>query len=210
MSVIPLLSSSLGLRDESANMALAQQIVAKEDVQAIKELVENLFGKKQDIASDCIKVLYEAGHERPDLLVGYHKEFISLLQHKNNRLSWGAMTALHCIAKCEPVTIYSHLNVIVAAADSGSVITRDHAVGILITLCRTKKYLEVCMALLLEQLRKCPTNQLPAYAENALPIVTGEYREVFSKTLTNRIHEIEKDSKRKRVEKVLAKLAKAK
>ncbi|MSQ79396.1 MAG: hypothetical protein EXR21_06945 [Flavobacteriaceae bacterium] len=106
MSVIPLLASSLGLRDGSANSALAKQKAAKKDAKAIKELVENLFGKKQDIASDCIKVLYEAGYEKPALLVGYHNEFISLLQHKNNRLASGAMIALHCISKLEPESIY--------------------------------------------------------------------------------------------------------
>ncbi len=66
------------------------------------------------------------------------------------------------------------------------------------------------MALLLDQLGKCPTNQLPAYAENTQSIVAAEYREIFARTLTNRLHEIDKDSKRKRVEMVLVRLAKAK
>ena len=44
------------------------------------------------------------------------------------------------------------------------------------------------------------------YAENTLPVVNEKYKAVFIKTLTSRLNDFEKETKRKRVEKVLNKL----
>lgn len=46
------------------------------------------------------------------------------------------------------------------------------------------------------------------YAENALPIINEQNKAVFKATLTKRIGEVDKESKRKRIEKVLKKLGK--
>ena len=46
------------------------------------------------------------------------------------------------------------------------------------------------------------------YAENALPVINDKTKAVFIATLTSRPSEIEKDSKRIRVEKVIKKLSK--
>jgi len=54
-------------------------------------------------------------------------------------------------------------------------------------------------------LMTCPTNQLPMYAENTLPIITEENKSTFIKTLNSRLGEIEKDTKRQRVDKVIKK-----
>lgn len=58
-----------------------------------------------------------------------------------------------------------------------------------------------------EQLKKCPTNQLPMYAENAIAIVNDNNKALFIKTLSSRLSDIEKDTKRKRVEKLIKKLS---
>ena len=88
MSVISKLASSLDRRDEVPNQELAKQIATKKDKKAVQELVENLNNKSKDIQNDCIKVLYEIGEINPALVADYAKEFISLLDHKNNRLQW--------------------------------------------------------------------------------------------------------------------------
>ena len=207
MSVISKLSSSLNRKDEVPNQELARQISNSGDKKAIEELVENLSSKDSKIQSDCIKVLYEIGEHKATLIAGYDKEFLALLENKNNRLVWGAMTALDCITSINPKEIYKTLPKILAAAGKGSVITKDHAVNILIKLAASKNFADNSLTLLLEQLKTCATNQLPMYAENATGIITDKYKKDFIKVLTSRLGDIEKESKQKRVQKVIKKLS---
>jgi hypothetical protein len=206
MIVLNKLASALDRRDEVLNQELAQQIIQQKDKNAVKELVENLSNKDKNVQSDCIKVLYEIGEHLPVLIAEYDKAFIALLENKNNRLVWGAMTALDSITTLNPEGIYKNLAKILAAADKGSVITKDHGVNILIKLAAEKKYAGNALLLLLEQMKNCPTNQLPMYAENALPVIGNDYKKNFVKVLASRLSEIEKESKQRRVEKVIKKL----
>ena len=206
MSVISKLASSLNRKDEVPNQELAQQIIKSNNKKAIKELVENLSNKDTKIQSDCIKVLYEIGEQEATLIAEYDKEFLALLENKNNRLVWGAMTALDCIASINPETIYKNLGKILIAADKGSVITKDHGVNILIKLAANKNFTNKALTLLLDQLKTCATNQLPMYAENATTVITDTYKKDFLKVLTSRLGDIEKESKQKRVQKVIKKL----
>lgn len=206
MSIINKLASSLNRRDALPNQELAKQIAAKKDKNAVQELIDNLSNKSKDIQNDCIKVLYEIGEINPSLIAPYAKEFISMLGHKNNRLQWGAMTALGSITTENPKLIYAALPKIIAAAEKGSVITKDHAVNILIKLCTLKQYAGSSFVLLKEQLLNSPVNQLPMYAEKALSIINDKNKIPFIKVLKSRLDDIEQDSKRKRVEKVISKL----
>src|SRR3954471_17872352 len=106
MSIINQLSTSLHRRDESPNQELAKKVVKSNDSKAVKELVENLRHKDKNIQGDCIKVLYEIGVERPDMIANHLNEFAALLESKNNRLVWGAMTALDYITQQAPEAIY--------------------------------------------------------------------------------------------------------
>jgi hypothetical protein len=206
MTIIDQLASSLDRRDEVPNQGLAKKIISTSDKKAVKELIDNLDNKNKNIQSDCIKVLYEIGEKKPSLISEYAKNFIALLNHKNNRLQWGAMTALDSITLENPKMIYSSFARIVSASDNGSVITKDHTVNILIKLSSLKQYADDAFSLLIELLLTCPTNQLPMYAENAIPVVCKKNKKLFIKTLNSRLDEIEKETKRKRVEKVIKKL----
>ncbi len=208
MSILPFLATSLGRRDEVPNQELAKQIVNNNDAKAVKELIQLLHGKDKAIQSDCIKVIYEIGMLHPKLVVPYSDELIALLDTKNNRMQWGVMIALDTITSDNPKGIYGALAKIINIADKGSVITNDHCVGILIQLCAVKEYEEDVFWLLNERLLKSPTNQLPKYAEQSLPIISDKNRTVFIKTLLSRLPEIEKETKRLRVEKVLKKVTK--
>lgn len=207
MTIIDKLATSLNRKDEGPNQELAKHIANRDDKSAVKELVQNLYNSDKNIQSDCIKVLYEIGELKPSLVAEYSKEFLALLEHRNNRLVWGAMTALDAITLENPEAIYSTLAKIVDFADKGSVITRDHAVNILIKLCSVKQYADHAFALLIEQLNSCPTNQLPMYAEKAFSIVSDKNKALFIETLFSRLDDIEKDTKRKRVEKLIKKLS---
>ncbi|WP_083682278.1 hypothetical protein [Paenibacillus sp. FSL A5-0031] len=207
MTIIDKLASSLNRKDEGPNQELAKYIADRDDKGAVIELVDNLHNNDKNIQSDCIKVLYEIGDLRPSLIAEYCKEFVTLLDHGNNRLVWGAMTALDAITLENPEVIYLALEKIVDITDKGSVITKDHGVSILIKLCSLKPYADHAFTLLIEQLKKCPTNQLPMYAENAIAIVNDNNKALFIKTLSSRLGDIEKDTKRKRVEKLIKKLS---
>jgi hypothetical protein len=208
MTIISKLASSLGRRDEVPNQELARQIVKSKDAKAVRELADNLANKDKNIQSDCIKVLYEIGAQQPELIADYEKVFLALLESRNNRLVWGAMIALDYIASLNPARIHKNLAKILTASDNGSVITKDHAVSILIKLAGDKRYANDALALLLDQLRSCATNQLPMYADNALRAIPDRSKQSFIKVLTVRLGDLEKESQRKRVEKVIAKLSK--
>lgn len=207
MAVIDQLASALDRRDEVPNQELALVIVDKNNFGAVKELVENLNNKSRDIQNDCIKVLYEIGERKPAMIAAYAKDFVALLEHKNNRLQWGAMTALNTITPENPKVVYAALGKIIAAAENGSVITKDYCVNILIQLCSHKQYAADAFSLFIEQLLVSPTNQLPMYAEKAIPVITDTNKKLFIKTLSSRLDDIEKDTKRKRVEKVIKKFS---
>lgn len=206
MTVLNKLATTLERRDEEPNIELAIQISEENDSSGIKELVENLSNKSKDIQNDCIKVLYEIGERKPALLIEYSDEFIKLLSHKNNRLQWGAMSALSSIVLEIPQTIFTALPTIISAGEKGSVITKDQVVNILIKLCSIVEYKERAFEYLIQQLQTRPTNQLPMYAERAMPIIDQQNKQMFIMTLKARLVEIEKETKRKRVEKVIKKL----
>jgi len=107
MTVINKLACSLKRRDETPNVKLAKKIVGEKDKGAIKELVNNLSNKNKNIQSDCIKVLYETGKLKPELISSYAEQFINLLDSKNNRLQWGAMIAIDTIVLENPEIIFS-------------------------------------------------------------------------------------------------------
>lgn len=202
--VIDFLSSTLGKKDESANIELAKLIVSEDDNVAIKELFQLLQGKNKKTQHDCIKVLYEIGAISPNMVASYYLDFISLLKSKDNRIQWGAMTALDSILLVKHEAIFPILPQLIAIAEQGSVITMDKCIAILI------KYLSLAhydvFHLLHELLLKCPPNQLPMYAEQAQAFIPQQYKTELSKTLSNRLDDIEKESKKARIRKVIKKL----
>lgn len=208
MSVLDKLATALGRRDEVPNQELARKIISKRDTAAVQELIDNLNHQNRGIQGDCIKTLYEIGAANPDLIAKYYKEFGKLLESKNNRLMWGGMIALDAITLKEPKGVHGLLSKILNAADnSGSVIARDHAVGILAKLATRKPYRRDCVTLLLEQLMSCPDNQFPMYVEMSAPVIDAESREKFRKAIEKRAFGLERDSAKKRVAKVLKQLA---
>jgi len=205
LPVLNRLATTTGRTDDAPNKKLAVELVASRDGKAIKELVDNLSNKDKGIQSDCIKVLYEIGERDPELIATYHEEFGRLLASKNNRLVWGAMTALDSIAAVKPKEVHGLLPQIIEKANTGSVITRDHAVGILAKLASLKEYSSTCLPLLLDQLRRCPNNQFPMYTETSASVIGQTNRAEFVDLMRERLTKLEKESQRRRVQKVLSK-----
>lgn len=207
MSILSELSSTQGRKDEVPNQELAQKIANNGDTDAIQELIDNLSNKSKGIQNDCIKVLYEIGECEPGLISTYSDTFLELLNSKNNRLQWGGMTALACITPVVPGRIHSFIPSILDAAEKGSVITRDQAIHILIALASISDYTEDMLSLLAEQLLSCPVNQLAMYAERIQPVINESNKERFITILQERYYGLEKESRKKRIAKVIKKLS---
>jgi Vesicle coat complex COPI, gamma subunit len=208
MSIIDKLATATGNRNEEPNIVLAKEIAASNNAEAVQELVSLFTHKNKQIQSDSIKTLYELAALKPEMVAPYHKEITALLSSKNNRLVWGAMTALDAIASTVPEEIYKRLDEILDVADKRSVITKDHAIGILVKLAGVKKYTNGCIAKLLHILTHSAGNQFAMYSENIAPVIPQQDKTVFMEILQNRIPLLEKESQQKRVQKLLKKLAK--
>ena len=205
-SIIDQLASSLGQRDEQPNIALAMKIAKSGNEEQLAELFTLLAGKKPALRNDAIKVIYEIGERKPEMISKHVRDFISLLEHKDNRMKWGAMSALSSICKTQPKLLVPFIVNVVTAMDEGSVITRDHGIYILSYIAALPKHHNDCMELLLEQLEKAPINQLPMYAEKTAEVVTTPFAKRMLATLKARTDVMEIPSKAKRIEKVIKQL----
>ncbi len=208
MNVTSLLASSLGQTDEQPNIALAEAIVADKNANGVRELVDLLNGKDKALKSDALKALYEVGERAPEMIAPFISQFKNLLTSPDNRMVWGAMCAIDAIAGAKPEAAYMMLPQIMGAVDRGTVITRDHAVRVLVKLATEERFAKTVLPLLLEQLRTAPVNQLPMYAELVGPAVANKNAQAVSAILEARLVGVEQPAKRKRIEKVLKWLAK--
>ena len=191
MPVLDRLSSSLGRRDEVSNQELAHDLATRGDEAGIREVAENLWNKDKKIQADCIKVLYEVGSMEPKLIAGYTDDFVKLLRSKNNRLVWGAMTALAEVAKVDPDSIFSHLDEIKKAKETGSVITVDNAITTLAcTASANNEYNKAIFPYLLNHLSNCRPKEVPQHAERILPAVNSSNKDDFIKILEKRTEDL--------------------
>jgi hypothetical protein len=191
MSVLHKLASLQNRRDEVPNQELARDLTAKKDKTGIREIAENLWNKDKNIQADCIKVLYEIGALEPKLIAEYAEDFVKCLKSKNNRLVWGAMTALGAVAKTRPETVFKNLDQIKKAKEAGSVITVDHAISTLaITASANKKYAEVIFPYLLKHLSTCRPKEVPQHSERTFPAVNSSNKNEFIKILEKRVEDL--------------------
>lgn len=191
MSVIDRLAHSLGRRDEVPNQELARDLAAKKDKKGIREIAENLWNRDKNIQADCIKVLYEVGLIEPKLIADYAEDFVKLLKSRNNRLIWGGMTALAEVAKANPDAVFTHLDAIKKAKETGSVITVDNAISTLAyTAAGNKKYNEAIFPYLLKHLSSCRPKEVPQHSEKSMPAVNSSNKVDFIKVLEKRMEDL--------------------
>jgi len=189
--MIELLATSLGRNDEAPNIELAELISERGDADGVAEIVSGLKGKDKGIAADCIKVLYEIGYRRPELISMYAEDFAVLLESKNNRLAWGGMTALGTIADLVPDDVHTHIAKIKKAYENGSVITVDNSISVFAKLCKSdKRYMDELFPILIDHLKRCRTREVPQHAERMLVCIDGGNRDVFLETIKEREKEM--------------------
>jgi hypothetical protein len=185
MTVLDKLAISLGQRSEVPNQKLARVLVAKNDSTGIKELVENLWNRNNAIASDCIKVLYEAGTLKPELVAPHVNDFLRLIRSRQNRLVWGGMLALASIAALKPAEIFDQVELVMKVTREGSVITTDNGIKTLAKVAGCKpEYNRSIFPFLMEHLSTCRSKEVPQHAESSLAAVNSSNRQQFIDTLT--------------------------
>ena len=198
-------AGALGSKSDQPNIALAERLVRQQNVQGVSQLVAGLEGK-QSLAGDCIKVLYETGCRDPHLIAPYTDRLITLLQSKNNRLVWGAMTALGYIAPWNPGPIYARLDIVLMAYENGSVITVDNAISVLAELCKADAAYEKRIApLLLRHLQRCSAKQIPQHLERIAICLNPGNRCSFTEAVKRRLEELS-PAQKTRVERLLRKI----
>lgn len=206
MSVLNKLASALGRRDEVPNQILAKTVAETDDYAAVQELIAHLSDANKDIQSDCIKVLYEIGALKPDLVANGVDEFLKLLRSRNNRLVWGGMTALGAIAERKAADIWQQIDMVMEVTEKGSAITQDWGIRVLATVsAQDRAYQERIFPFLIRFLERCPPKDLPRHAESTLVAVDGRNKAALQAVLDGRTGGL-KPAQRKRVEQVLRKI----
>ena len=188
MSVLNSIAYYQDRRDEAPNQELARALAASEDAVGIREIAENLWNKEPNIQSDCLKVLYEIGYLRPDLIAPYAGDFLQLLKSRNNRLVWGGMIALAAIAEIAADQIFPHVAEIQQVMAHGTVITMDAGVLALARMATTNAERRAALLpYLFELLRTCRPSDVPRHAERVLMAVTAESKDDFIAVLQERM-----------------------
>jgi hypothetical protein len=191
MTALQEIAFSLGKRDDVPNQLLAKKLSDKSDTAGIQELVEHLHDKNSNIASDCLKTLYEVGVIQPALIEKYAREFLKLLTSPNNRMVWGAMITLSTIAARQADTLYPHIDLIMKTTQTGSVITTDNGIKTLALIgAANPDYRNAVFPFLLDHLRTCRPKEVPQHAESTLPAVDTVNRQAFTEVLEKRMEDL--------------------
>ena len=188
MSVLNKIAYFQGRRDEAPNQELARELASTQNKEEIQEIAENLWNKDPNVQSDCLKVLYELGYLKPELVAGYTADFLKLLKHKNNRMVWGSMIALATVAGLRGGEIYTHLDEIMRVMAEGSVITVDNGVKALADAAASSdERREVIFPFLLQHLETCRPKEVVQHAEKALVAVDANNKDAFRRVLVKRM-----------------------
>jgi hypothetical protein len=109
MSILYRIDTAVGDTTTETDKALAAEIAKTGDRAAVAELITGLDGPDKNVQSSCIKVIYETGYVKPKLIADYWGTFLKLLDRKNNRLVWGGMVALSCVAEFRAAELFPHV-----------------------------------------------------------------------------------------------------
>lgn len=187
MSVLERIAYLQDRKDEVPNQELAKELVETNNVDGIREIAENMFNSDKNIQSDCIKVMYEAGYIKPDMIAEYVGDFIELLRSRNNRLVWGAMLALSTIAAIKADEIFNNLEIVLRIMKEGSVIAVDNAIKVLAAVAsQNDEYNKKIFPFLSDHLRTCRPKEVGQHAESTFQAVNQRNQDEFIKVLRAR------------------------
>jgi hypothetical protein len=191
MSVLDRIASRQGRRDEEPNFELARELAETGNAEAIQEIADHLWDRDPAVRGDCIKVLYELGELKPELIAPYADDFARLLADRQMRMVWGGMSAIATIATVAADELYPHAGEIEAAMGRGSVIAVDNGVRALARLAASSPERNAALCpVLLDHLERCRAKEVPQHAESSLVAVTPENHAAFIAVLEQRLPEL--------------------
>ncbi len=174
MSVLEKIAFFQKRRDEVPNQLLAKELAANDDQAGIAEIADNLNNLDRNISSDCLKVMYEIGYIKPELVAPYVQEFLHLLDHKDNRKVWGAMIALATVADIKHAEIAPHTPQVIKIFQKGTLITTVWGMRVLAKVASSHPELEKTIVPELEQvLKTCLARDVPTHLESMLPALNA-------------------------------------
>ena len=208
MSVVNKIAYFMDRKDEALNQALARELTENSNAEGVQEIAENLFNSNEAISNDCIKVLYEAGYSKPEMIAAYVNDFIKLLKSKNNRMVWGAMLALSTVVIIAADEIYRSIDAIYQAMEEGSVITIDNGVKVLAGVAaHDEAYNKSIFPYLINHLKTCRPKEIGQHAESTFIAVNQTNREEYISALLGREGSLT-SAQKERCKKLICRLSK--
>jgi hypothetical protein len=182
------------IRNEVPNQELARELAETNNAVGIKEISTYLFDKNNSISSDCIKVLYEIGCLKPELIRDFIEIFISLLDNKNNRMIWGGMIALSTIAHLKADDIFKKIDLVLLAMKKGTLITEVAGIKTLVKVSmKNTLYKEKLMPFLFDYMEKARPIDFATRIETVLPLIhRPEEKDLFERIIDLKSTELSK------------------
>ncbi len=197
MGITDALSYSLGRRDQEANIRVGERLAAEPDPSAVAELVATLDAEEGTLAGDASKALEELAL-RDSAQVAPHAAAIARhLASSDNRMVWGVTTVMRAVALKYPDAVAPHVGALIAAVNTGSVITQDHGIG---ALAATGDPAALDYAI--KHVRDCGPTHVALRGERIAPYV-GDRMPEFRDVLESRLPEVT-DSAARRIRTLLA------
>ncbi len=209
MSISDKLAYSQGRKDQVPNKLLAQEITSAEDSERLIELIKFIESKPhRRLQMDAALTVAYVGDLLPKMLIPHVDFLIRKLKDPIDRVSWGSMIALSHVSPLVIDQMYENLPEILDAMDMGSIVGRDHGYQILVNLYVVDQYSSDMLFILLEQIRKAPSNQLGQYTERLLGVIKPEDKLELIAALEERRLDLTNEYHLKRLTKNLKKLYK--
>jgi hypothetical protein len=187
------------IRNEIPNEELARELAETNNTAGIKEISTYLFDKNSSISSDSLKVLYEIGYLKPELIQVYIDTFISLLDNKNNRMIWGGMIALSTIAHLKADDIFKKIDLVLLTMKKGSLITEVAGIKTLVKVAmKNERYKEKLLPVLFEYMEKARPIDFATRIETILPLIhSPEEKDLFERIIDLKSTELSKTQLKK-------------
>jgi len=182
------LACNLGTESDEPNIELASSLCKSRNEDAVVTLIEGLKSSSSEVASDCIKVLYELGRRSPDMIADHVPDFIRILSSQDSSMVSGGMSALAEAARLNPADVYAHRESVIRAYEKGDDLIRNEAVRVCAEVSRADpRYEHTMFPFILRDLETCRPEEILQHAERALTAVNKENAAAFRSVLEKRI-----------------------
>jgi hypothetical protein len=188
MSALEQIAFYRNRRDEVPNQELAGKLAAEKDTGGIAEIAANLTNTNRNVASDCLKVLYEVGYLDPALIAPHVEDLLTLLSSRHNRMVWGAMIGIASVADLRPKEIWKRIDAVIDRTENGTVITFVWGIRALAQVASAKKeYAGKIVPKLLGFLASCNPRDIPTHLESMLCLIDVRNRDRFLSVVESRM-----------------------